>query len=246
MSRADESEPDDLQPDDLSDSHGAYLQTREAEYSSDLEDGKIERSNFEANKAFLESSGLLNGALQILEVGCGAGTMTAYLADRGFTTIGTDVSEVLLRYARKAHPECRFEHMRGEVLRFPDDRFDLVVSFDVLEHIPDVEAHVREVRRVLRPGGHYLLQTPNKWTNLPFSIVRDRSLARWKKYHPSLQTKKSLTRMLEGHGFSVQIVRMPVANEFFKEKLIFPLNLVDIDKLPIQTNIYAIARLAEA
>lgn len=229
----------------LDEAHLAYLETRENEYLSELRAGKIDRSNFEVNKEFLESTHLMRGPLQILEVGCGAGSMTGYLAAQGFDVIGTDVSEVLLQYARDRHPGCRFERMLGEVLRFADSSFDLVVSFDVLEHIPDVDGHMREVARVLRPGGHYLLQTPNKWTNLPFSIVRDRSFVRWMKYHPSLQTKRSLTRLLRHHAFSVRIIRMPVANEFFRKKLVFPLDRINYDKLPIQTNLYAIAQLRD-
>lgn len=236
----------DAAAEDLDKAQLAYLETREQEYLSDLRAGKIERSNFKVNKEFLESTGLLHRGLKILEIGCGAGSMTAFLAARGLDVIGTDVSHVLLEYARDRHPGCRFERMLGEVLRFADSSFDLVVSFDVLEHIPDVDGHMREVARVLRPGGHYLLQTPNKWTNLPFSIVRDRSFVRWKKYHPSLQTKRSLTRLLRHHAFSVRIIRMPVANEFFRKKLVFPLDRINYDKLPIQTNLYAIAQLRDS
>jgi 2-polyprenyl-3-methyl-5-hydroxy-6-metoxy-1,4-benzoquinol methylase len=221
--------------------HLAYLQTREEEYRSDLESGKIERSNFETNKEFLASTNRLRDGLKALEIGCGAGSMTAYLHAKGLEVIGTDVSDVLLEYASKHHPECCFEKMMGERLTFDDGAFDLVISFDVFEHIPNIERHLREVRRVLSPHGCYLLQTPNKWTNLPFCILKDRSFTRWKNYHPSLQTKRSLTRLMGRIGFSVRIVRIKVSSEFFKRKLVFPLNLIDVNWLPIQTNLYVIA-----
>ena len=61
----------------------------------------------------------------------------------------------------------------GDDLPFADQSFDTVLSFDVFEHIPDSDKHLREVRRVLKNGGQYLLQTPNKWTNIPFELLRE-------------------------------------------------------------------------
>ena len=66
--------------------------------------------------------------------------------------------------------------------------FDIVLSFDVLEHIPDVDAYLLDVRGVLKSGGFRLFQTPNKLTNVLFEIRKNGSFTRYKTYHCSLQT----------------------------------------------------------
>jgi ubiquinone/menaquinone biosynthesis C-methylase UbiE len=133
-----------------------------------------------------------------------------------------------------------------------DSFFDIVLSFDVLEHIPDVDAHLSEVRRVLKPGGFYLFQTPNKLTNVPFEILKNRSLTKHKTYHCSLQTFWSLKGLLVTHGFEFRFIKIPVMNEFMERKVARVLGraggmlmrIVDVDRLPlpIRTNFYVEGR----
>lgn len=211
-------------------------------YKEDLEKGKIERSNLEANKKFLRKVDILVKNHKILEIGCGAGSMTAYLHSLGYDIKGIDPSEDLLDYAKKKHPQCKFLRMNGEKLSFKDNSFDVVLSFDVFEHITNSNKHLREVKRVLKKEGYYLLQTPNKLTNIPYSIIKDRSFTKWKEYHCSLQTEKSLKKLFVENGFSIKFVDMPVFNEFIKHKLKFPLNLINFEKFGIRTNIYGIGK----
>ena len=63
--------------------------------------------------------------------------------------------------------------------------------------------------RVLRPGGRYLVQTPNKWPNAVFETIRWRSSTRWRDDHCSLHTPGKLRRRLEAHGFVVPLLRRP-------------------------------------
>ena len=133
-----------------------------------------------------------------------------------------------------------------------DSFFDIVLSFDVLEHIPDVDAHLSEVRRVLKPGGLYLFQTPNKLTNVPFEIIKNRSLTKHKTYHCSLQTFWSLKRLLVAHGFEFRFVKIPVTNEFMEQKVervlgragrcLLRLMNLDRSPVPMRTNFYVISR----
>ena len=123
--------------------------------------------------------------------------------------------------------------------------FDIVLSFDILEHIPDVNAHFSEVRRVLKSGGFYLFQTPNKLTNVPFEIIKNRSLTKHKAHHCSLQTFWSVKRLLVAHGFEYRFIKMPVMNEFVEWVIenaghvrAWLSWIVDVDRLPlpIRTN----------
>jgi len=106
---------------------------------------------------------------------------------------------------------------------------------------------------VLRPGGHYLFQTPNKLSNFVYETMRHRSLA-WRRYHPSLHTPRQLRRRLERHGFAVMFKKMGIVGEFSSRKLdkLGPLGAlvkrVDFTRVPLglQTNLYMIAQRVRA
>ena len=143
---------------------------------------------------------------------------------------------------------CRFRKSAASRCPFPDASFDVVLSFDVFEHIPDSDAHLREVRRVLKPGGSYLMQTPNKWTNVVFETIRWRSFTRFRADHCSLHSLGQLRRRLERHGFDVAVSDVPVVNDFFRAKVrryagiagVAALAVLNPDRLPRawRTNLY--------
>ncbi|HKU76130.1 MAG TPA: class I SAM-dependent methyltransferase [Pyrinomonadaceae bacterium] len=95
--------------------------------------------------------------LNVLEIGCGLGTDGAQFAKAGAIYTGIDLTDAAVDLARR-----RFELFQlsgtfcvadAERLDFPDNTFDIVYSHGVLHHTPDTAAAVREIRRVLRPGG---------------------------------------------------------------------------------------------
>lgn len=94
----------------------------------------------------------------ILDVGCGEGRHTAFFSRDGNTVHGLDIGDHRV-------PQFSLFHFRvydGTTFPYPDDLFDLAVSFDVLEHVEDDERMVREMWRVLKPGGRVLTGTPNR------------------------------------------------------------------------------------
>jgi SAM-dependent methyltransferase len=99
---------------------------------------------------------------QVLDVASGAGFGLAMLRAAGAWAVGMDYALSSLCDARKMAPSAPLVH--GDATRIPlrDRVFDVVVSFETLEHVPDAETMVREVRRVLRPGGALVLSTPNR------------------------------------------------------------------------------------
>ena len=99
--------------------------------------------------------------LAVLEIGCGLGTDGAQFAKAGAHYTGIDLTDAAVNLARR-----RFEifNLHGsfcvgdaERLDFPDNSFDLVYSHGVLHHTPDTQAAVREIHRVLRPGGRAIV-----------------------------------------------------------------------------------------
>lgn len=95
----------------------------------------------------------------ILDVGCGVGQVVRSLAEAGFQAHGVEVSETNLALARE-HPG-QFHAYDGCTLPFPDHAVDAVGAFNVLEHVEAPAALLDEMTRVLRPGGHIVISSPN-------------------------------------------------------------------------------------
>ena len=179
----------------------------------------LEFGNLDANLRFLDDTGLLRPGRHVLEIGCGRGTLVHRLRTQGLDVVGVETSEARIEESRASYGALPIERVSGARLPFPDEQFDLVLSFDVLEHIPDTERHLLEVRRVLKPDGWYLLQTPNKWTNSIFETIRWRSLSKWRLDHCSLQTYSQLRRRMSALGFDVTFADVKVVTPFFREKV---------------------------
>ena len=95
--------------------------------------------------------------LKVLEIGCGLGTDGAQFAKAGADYTGVDLTEAAVELARKRFEISslpgKFQTADAENLEFADDSFDLVYSHGVLHHTPDTAGAIREIHRVLRPGG---------------------------------------------------------------------------------------------
>jgi ubiquinone/menaquinone biosynthesis C-methylase UbiE len=99
---------------------------------------------------------------EVLVVGCGSGEEAGILA-RAFRgkTIGIDLGQEF-PFNHEVSAPARLMAMDARQLDFPSASFDLVYSFHALEHIAEPERALREMARVLRPGGTFLVGTPNK------------------------------------------------------------------------------------
>ena len=217
-------------------------------WRKELQAGKEERGNLQTNLEFLAQTDLLRPEDRILEIGCGIGTIVNELSSKGNDIVGIDISGEAIEYGRKKYGDIRLETQAAETLPYEDESFEVVLSFDLFEHIAAIDKHISEVRRVLRSGGYYLFQTPNKCSNIIYETLWTKSL-QWRRYHPSLHSPGQLRRRMARHGFETRFVKMNPINEFTEKKLQklgllgHILRRVDFRRMPLvlQTNLYVIA-----
>jgi len=113
---------------------------------------------------WVEHLAAVNGAgASWLDLGCAYGYLVAEARDGGFRAFGVDVSPYALARAPIDAPGATGRLTRGlvETLPFADETFDVVSAFDVLEHLVEPEPALREICRVLRPGGALIGATPD-------------------------------------------------------------------------------------
>lgn len=110
------------------------------------------------------------GTTSILDSGCGEGYGTAELARGsrpGTVVVGVDAFADAARHAATTYDEAAFVCADAARLPFADGSFDVVVSLQVIEHLPDPSRYVAECARVLRGGGVLACATPNRLTFTP-------------------------------------------------------------------------------
>lgn len=131
-------------------------------YTTEIASDKIPSDNVIHQRllsAYHQAKPFINGDL--LELGCGEGRGVELLAPLADSYIGIDKIEAIIENLEKKYPDYQF--MSGVFPPFPfdDNSFDSIVTFQVIEHVRDDEGFIKEIHRVLKPGGKALITTPN-------------------------------------------------------------------------------------
>jgi SAM-dependent methyltransferase len=125
---------------------------------------------------------------RVLEIGCGRGELARHLADGKITPrllVAADFAESAVRLGRGRAAAEHLDAIRWTVadmqhIPFRDGTFDTVISCETIEHVPVPLDALREVHRVLRPGGCFLMTTPNYFG--PFGLYRVYLRLRGRRY----------------------------------------------------------------
>lgn len=162
----------------------------------------------------------------ILEIGCGLGGIAAHNIRDAARIVATDLSDAALATSRDffhGRPELSFVQMDSENLTFDDASFDIAIAKEVIEHLPSPETCLASLHRVLRPGGHFALSTPNRDS---FHLRVNRKLG-----HPDFMcsgdhikefTYSEMVEMLEAAGFSIEHAEGVTLSPFHYVADVFP------------------------
>ncbi len=136
-----------------------------------------------------------------LDVGCGAGTYTRWLAEQGLQVIGLDYSQPTLAKARtRTSPTIALCAADATRLPFPDSSFDGALCFGVLQAVSDSAPVIRELARVLRPGGELWIDALNS-DGLAARLEQARLRRKGKGMHLRYELHGHVLSVLSDAGF---------------------------------------------
>jgi len=156
------------------------------------------------------------GGERVLDIGCGEGDLLIQLNNTYNEVWGIDISESRIDRVRKKINYMDSIHVRREdanmKLEFPDHYFDTIIAIAVLEHIFDPFEFINECHRLLKPGGHLIIEVPNvaffpNRLRLLFGLPPITSNERgWDGGHLHYFTKSTLKKLFQDMGFEISII----------------------------------------
>lgn len=155
--------------------------------------------------SFFMAKGVLpyRGAAKILDVGCGGGSYLYRLKQWGWETYGVESSETGAKQSRSLGLEVH--HGSLENAKFPDEFFDVVRLSNVLEHLRDPKATLREIRRILKCDGRVYITVPNT-RSLVFWLFQENWYALDAPRHVISYCPRTLRYLCDATGFDVAAI----------------------------------------
>ena len=159
---------------------------------------KMTEKVFEKAANFIESNTKRKG--KILDVGCGFGFFVKEMKERGWEAEGVDLSAYAINFGRKYNLSL-FKSTIWD-MHYPDDYFDVITAFYLIEHLEDPLGFIKEVLRILKPGGIFLARYPHTTpikNMLAFFKIKNHLYNM--PAHLSDFSPKKIKEVLEGVGF---------------------------------------------
>lgn len=185
----------------IKDIYKDYL--KDFEYDEEYLEMRRKGASLLKNRFYKESK-LLSVAgkekLHLLDVGCGLGFFLKELDDV-FDTCGIEISSFQVGFARQ---KLGLNIFHGTLLeaKFPAEYFDVVTMWEVIEHLHNPLEYIKEIHRILKPGGILALSTPN-FKGLTSLITKDKWHLCDPEEHLYYFSPKSIKNILQGNGFQI-------------------------------------------
>ncbi len=169
----------------------------------------------------------------LLEIGCANGSYTFEFAKLGFTVTGLDLSPQCIQYARKRARRLRVKNIQFEIgdaedlSIFPDNTFDGVISFSALRYVPNIQAAVNEIFRILKRHKSVVLDFQNKRSPW-FNYLKPR-LTGTTHIHDHQYSTREVKHFLHNAGFQqITAKRILYTPKFIGPNLLKIMKYVDI------------------
>jgi ubiquinone/menaquinone biosynthesis C-methylase UbiE len=149
---------------------------------------------------YYEALKLVDNNAFVMDIACGTGFGSSLLAEKAASVTGCDISKEAIEYCNQhfKRKNLKFNIEDGTKLSFSDAAFDIVISFETIEHTTEFHKMLDEFRRVLKSSGRAIISTPNFPVNSPSGIVTN-------PYHTQEFTYNELKEMLSAHFTEVNI-----------------------------------------
>lgn len=151
----------------------------------------------------------------VLDIACGTGYGSKFLKDAGAAkVIGVDISIDAIDFAIAKYKMSGLEFKFGNMLNinFPESYFDVIVSFETIEHIKNPERAIAELHRVLKPKGILIVSTPNRKLTSPGKSFND---APNNPFHVKEYYTKEFISILSGHFKILEVYGQRGINKLF-------------------------------
>ena len=138
-----------------------------------------------------------------LDIACGIGYSAPLLVQAGAVSYdGVDINAELVRHANQTFASDRVHYFLGDICEFGNGRtYDMITCFETIEHVEDYESALKNLYKLLNPGGMLLISTPNRPVTSPASSsIHDKP---GNPFHTQEFTSEELLSVLQDSGFKV-------------------------------------------
>ena len=145
---------------------------------------------------------------KVLDYGCGSGFLVGEFQEKGFDAFGVDIFKEAIEFGSGRRIN-NLSQESGVKVNFSDSYFDVILAMDVIEHIEDDKSAIKEIERLLKPGGYLIITVPAyQW----MWGVQDEVAHHFRRYNVS-----SLLKIVDSSSFSV------LKKSYFNTFLFFPI-----------------------
>ncbi|KKQ96256.1 MAG: hypothetical protein A3G66_04115 [Candidatus Levybacteria bacterium RIFCSPLOWO2_12_FULL_39_17] len=169
----------------------------------------INNNNFTYRILLKEINKLLDGHEKILDIGCGAGTLSLYYASKDHNVLGIDISKKAVDTAKESAAFLGLKKVKFQQADFPNkipkEKFDFVIFSEVLEHLEDDQLALDQINNTLYPGGIMFLSTPSikaPLHRLNLTKKFDKEVGHLRRY-----SIEELSRLINKSGFRILEVK---------------------------------------
>jgi ubiquinone biosynthesis O-methyltransferase len=165
----------------------------------------IKDKNFTYRHLIKYISKYLKKNYEILDIGCGAGTLDFYFADKGYRVTAIDISDKAIQSCKQTQKNLNLNNLNFKVADFQNTKikgkFDFVIFTEVIEHLPSDDLALKSIYRLLKPGGILFLSTPSinaPLNRMGFTKDFDKKVGHLRRY-----SRKEITNLIKSNNFEI-------------------------------------------